>query len=679
MSSSVELTTPAARDGTLTYRAASDRRVDLAIAALFFCGGIWLGAYAVYGFRAAGGHPQFYQAEFGPAVMFACGRGFQNPDAAGAPALAAFLSEQVNALDCADLPAAVRVTALNLFQRESPYLELTVALTWKLTGISWSRLALLSGALFGMVAALDYALLRLALSRPWALICMVPMLMSTSSLTHASHIRDYAKGPFILAIMLIMGLLVAGLADGRRVLASSAVAGAAIGLGLGFRTDLLITILPFVFAVGFLLPAGVSPWTQIAAIVLFLTVFAVIASPVLRVYSRGTNRSDVILEGLMAPFDEPLGIQPSLYEYGSQYNDSLAFSIINSYAIRIEDRHQGVGAETVAYERAAMCYLANVAAVFPADVVIRVLAAIRAVPEYFLAHYLWRPIWVRSQVGHVLYLARSGVLSRLAPIGFAAVAAATLVTGIVNPRAAWLLIVIVVGFAGASAIQFNERHFYYLEVLPWFSLGLLAQVATRTPRLFAGLTRVHIRRALFLGGTTVTVTVAATVASRAYQQRFAARLFDRYEAAPRTALPRLEREAAPGRTLIAAPDWLAPLSPGDPWIRTSVVAVQFRDDLCGPGNLPVTVRYEASLPELDFSTLKTVRLMSNPAVPTTLFLPIYDRPDDSVRFRGFEAPADRVRCIGGLFRSEGLDRTPLLLTTTLTADWRREPLYQRLR
>jgi hypothetical protein len=35
--------------------------------------------------------------------------------------------------------------------------------------------------------------------------------------------------------------------------------------------------------------------------------------------------------------------------------------------------------------------------------------------------------------------------------------------------------------------------------------------------------------------------------------------------------------------------------------------------------------------------------------------------------------------VTGLSRVEGLERSPLLLTTTLSAGWREERLYQRLR
>ena len=77
--------------------------VDLAIGLLIFCSGTWVGVRAVQAFRAAGGAQEFYQSEFGPAVMVACGGGFRNPDTRTAPALAAFLSQQSDRFDCGSL------------------------------------------------------------------------------------------------------------------------------------------------------------------------------------------------------------------------------------------------------------------------------------------------------------------------------------------------------------------------------------------------------------------------------------------------------------------------------------------------------------------------------------------------------------------------------------------------
>ena len=66
--------------------------------------------------------PAFYQAEFGPAVMQACGRGFVNVDVMTAPALHAFLDQRVDRLRCEELPEAVRVVPLGAFQGTSRYL-----------------------------------------------------------------------------------------------------------------------------------------------------------------------------------------------------------------------------------------------------------------------------------------------------------------------------------------------------------------------------------------------------------------------------------------------------------------------------------------------------------------------------------------------------------------------------
>jgi hypothetical protein len=238
---------------------------------------------------------------------------------------------------------------------------------------------------------------------------------------------------------------------------------------------------------------------------------------------------------------------------------------------------------------------------------------------------------------------------------------------------------VMLGFAGTSAIQFNERHFYYLQFLPWCAFGLLAQSALRGPRLLKTLTSAHVKRAIFFGTVVGGVAGGAIVLSRAYQQRTAAQLFAGYEAAPRSSLRTLERPAGAGRTLVTVQEWLEPLAGGLPPIETRFIALQLRDDLCGPGNLPMTIRYDGRRRDADLSEPITVRLRAGASAPTTLFVVTYDGADDYIRFRGIEVAADQVHCVGGLSRVEGVERTPLLLTTTLGAGWREGRLYQRLR
>ena len=654
------------------------RATELGIALIIFGTGTWVGTRAVQTFRAVGGAQYFYQSDFGPAVMLACGRGLQDPDPGNAPALAAFLLQQTDGLDCEDLPPGMPAAALNDFQRSSRYLEAAVALTWKAVGVSWARLALLNGALFGAVAALTYGLLRLAMSRALALLALVPSVTSTTNLMQVPQLRDYARGPFLLAIILIMGIAVLHRMHPRRVISWSVAAGAVLGLGTGFRTDVMIALLPFAITLAILVPPTVPVRVRVAAIAAFLAAFVVVAFPALRRLSQGGNNGHVTLLGLVSEFDGPLRIEPSVYRFGGRYVDSLAFVTIDSYAIRVQG--QGVDGTSRQYERAASAYLAQVAATFPGDVITRIMAAIHTVAKYFLDSTLYPPVQVQSESIRAAYRLRARVLWRLGTFGFAALVAATAVVSAVNLRAASLIVLVMITFAGASAIQFHERHFCYLQFVPWWTFGLLAQTAIDGRRLFGIVTGRHVARALTFLALAAAIAGGAIGLSRMYQQRTARRLFARYESAPRSPLSVVRRPVAAGRVLIGTQDWLQPLpADGLPPIETRVIALRFRDDRCGPGSLPVTLRYDGRRRDADLSESIDVPLRSSALAATTLYAVTYDWRGDYIRFRGIEVDADRIQCLGDLSIVEGLEQTPLLLTSVLSTGWREGRLFQRLR
>jgi hypothetical protein len=491
------------------------------------------------------------------------------------------------------------------------------------------------------------------------------------------QLRDYAKGPFLLAMILIMGMVVLGPGDSRRTMGWALLAGAVLGLGLGFRTDVVIALMPFVITLAVLTPPTVPIRARLAAMAAFLTAVVVVALPVLRGLSQGGNNGHVMLLGLGAEFDGPLRIQPSLYEFGGRYVDALAFTTIDSYAIRIEGK--GIEGTSREDERAAGAYLAEVAETFPADVMLRVMAAMRTVAKYFLDSSLYPPVQVQSEWVRDAYRLRARILWRLGMIGFVAVAAATVGISAFHPRAASLVVLVMLGFAGAAAIQFHERHFYYLQFVPWWAFGVLAQTAICARRLLPALTGGHIARALAFLAIVAGIAGGGLGLLRAFQQRTAARLLERYEAAPRSRVDAVRRPAASGRVLIGSPEWLQSLpAAGLAPVQTCVIAVQLRNDVCGPGSLPVTLRYDGSRHDMDLSETVNVRLRAGAVTSTTLFAVVYDWPGDYLRFRGIEVAADREHCVAELSRVDGLDRVPLLLTTVLGDAWREERLYQRL-
>jgi hypothetical protein len=307
------------------------------------------------------------------------------------------------------------------------------------------------------------------------------------------------------------------------------------------------------------------------------------------------------------------------------------------------------------------------------------LAAIRAVPRYFLDSSLGAPPWIESKMLRTMYWIRGGLSARLALVAVPAVAAATIAIATTNLRAAWLVVVIMLGFAGTSAIQFQERHFYYLQFVPWLAFGVLVQAAMSGRTFLRDLTLLHMKR-VAIGCAIVTVSAGgAIVLSRWYQQRAAVRLFEQYESAPRTRLALEGRDAGSNRTLYTLDEWMRPLPRDAGRVLTRFLAVEFSDARCGGSTVDLTVRYEADYPDADLSETVIVPVSQDAARPTMKFIAAYDRGDESIRFRGLETPADRASCVAAVFRVDGLERTPLLLNTTLDANWREEPLHQRLR
>jgi hypothetical protein len=649
--------------------------VDIAIVLIVGCAGTAWGIYALEGFRKAGGRPSFYQSEVAPAVMSACGRTLHNPEPETLAAMSRFLAQQVDSVDCDSLPAGNAVRDLGAFQRTARYLELAVSTTWRFVGVSWTRLSLLHGLLAGAVCALSYAIFRLGLTRWLSVAGTATVFLSTPNLNLVPHLRDYAKGPFLLAVILIMGLLVVRRNSPTATLTLAAAAGASIGIGLGFRTDLMIAIVPVVVVLAVVCP-GLSLPLRGLALISFVAAFLVSAYPILGVFSKGNNVGPVALLGLTAPFDTVLGIQPAVYEYGAQYNDSLIFSIVNSYAVRVEGRHEGVDLASDAHAAASMQYLGAIVRTFPADFVTRSLAAVRETTRYFLSTSLDRPAWANASLLRFAFWLRGAVSSRLAQFGLLLVIAATLLVSVANLRAAWLIVIVLAAFAGGSAIQFHERHIFYLQLVPWWALGFLVQTAFQGRAVLSRVNTRQIAGAAMFALSIVAMAGAGLVVTRAWQRQTVTQLFESYTAARHEPLE-VGREDVGGAVRLSVPAWSAPLPADAPRIATRFLAVSFDGHSCRSQAVPVTLRYTSTLPELDFS--ETIDVDVAPSAPPTLFIVAFDRPDETSRFRGIEVDRAAASCVAGVSEVRGLERTPLLLNTTLAANWRDRPLHQRLR
>ena len=142
------------------------------------------------------------------------------------------------------------------------------------------------GVFFGAVIALSYGIFRLGMGHLLSTMCAFAFMVSSFHLSFLipSILRDYAKAPFILAVILIIGLMIKEPLEKARLLTLSAACGIVIGLGIGFRQDLIICILPFIVVLFLFLPGPLLTNTKIkfAALMIFIMVFLSFGSPMRR-------------------------------------------------------------------------------------------------------------------------------------------------------------------------------------------------------------------------------------------------------------------------------------------------------------------------------------------------------------------------------------------------------------
>jgi hypothetical protein len=645
------------------------RRADAVIAAVILTlSAIWGSAYYSRYVRT-GGRPFFYQTYFEPAVMVACGKGFlvARPQP---PAVREFLFEKTDRFSCDQLPADLQLGTEGLYQRPWRYLMTTVAIAWKVLGISWSGLAPLFGVLFGATTVLVYALSRLLVGSIAAIACAAALSVSTLQLTNLPNLRDYAKAPFTVALVLILVALAARPWRRRDVLLLSLGYGLVIGVGYGFRTDLLVAIPPFLITLALFLPGGVLRNLRVkaAAVGLFAAGFIAAGWPIITtVVSSGGCQWHVFLLGLTGPFNDALGVKGGAYGWGHVYKDEYLWATVSSYASRFRPDLGYIEYCAHEYDVASWDYLRQILTTFPADMMTRAYAS--------TVRVLGLPF------------ERVAMLRLAGPV-FAAVFVLALSSA--SMRLALFAVFVFLYFGGHPAIQFLPRHYFPFEFMTWIVLAFLVERGVR-----AGIALVRARRAGT--GYRIRETVAAAAAGNArrvvvcaalvpamlllplgllrwYQNGRVTRLLETYVDSSSSPMPLAA--VAPGRFRAPA---------GNPGPRLSQVEaiaalgrararfVEAEVDAAGCARgTTVTFRYEPEYPATDFSRTVTLERSADGAGPTRLFEPVY------AGFHGIDLSDPSPACVPRLSVLDGVDRLPLLLSAQLAPGWASQPQYQRI-
>jgi len=465
---------------------------------------------------------------FIPSVVLASGRGFANVDVARVPNLRAFLDFEQPEFHPGDLPHTLPEVPLDTPQLYCRYLLYTVGVVWRVFGISWDALKILCITLLVWCTFTVYLILRLGMNRILAGIGAAAFTCAPSCLTFLPVLRDFAKAPFFLTAILLMAHLARGPSRPRRLLGCAVLLGAVVGIGLGFRRDLAIGV-PAGVVVLALCPCGRSGGQRVlkpAAVAFFLLVFVVLAWPILNSFrERGSQGYHATLGGMATVSDDKMCVQRSSYERIYILHDMFVFSSAERFA--------GPAAANKDFGDMGQALLLAFWRTFPADMVARAYAASLDV--------LREGIWSEPNESQ-----RQGPLR--ASTGVAAACLSLLLISVRSQRTAWLGLFLLGYFGACSALQYYERHVFYLSFASFWFIGFLLDQAGRefvgrwVKRRVQGQDRPgragdacggarSVRGAVTFAILAAVLILSPLLAARLYQKRTVQGLADQYAAA----------------------------------------------------------------------------------------------------------------------------------------------------
>jgi hypothetical protein len=666
------------------------KRPDWFIAAALFAAACVIGFWYVRAFNSSGGATDGTRTYFAAAVSLACGQGYVDR-VPYSRALQRFLDSETDSVPCSELSSSAGPDTT--FMRLYRYLMSAAAVVWMLRGrVAWSALWPLHGLLYGLTIVAAYSLFRAFISiRPIAVAAAVALLASSVHLSHLPLYRDYAKAPFIIGLISMMAWMARGPYRRSTLLWWSAAFGAVLGLGFGFRNDVLVSIPPFLLIVWCWAggPPAKNLAAKAAAVALCAVTFVAVSWPVLRGYAQGSNSGHATLTGVMAnTYDEALGVRGSIYDWAYMFHDEFTYAVLESYAYRVHGAPIAFG--TQGYDRLASEYLTQVVRNTPADTLahiygstIRILEMPYTVGLYANAvpQHAETSAFVRGVYGWQAWLISFGLRAAV-PVAIAALvmAAASSFWG------ACTGLLLLVYYAGYPILQFQHRHYFHLEFIGWLALGFVVDrvvraVASAVAERRSGRT-VSIPWRLVTRATAFVVVAFVFVAGglavvRMYQQAHLRSMFDAYLNEPRERL-QTSLSTGSGTSLIGAAGLWAgrPREEALAPISAQYVVAEFSGETCGAARLPVTFRYAARERLTDFSRRMMIALGGSHE-PTRVFFPAYYYLDAS-HFAGVEVPSRYASCVQSLSRVTDTSRHPLLMDVTFEPGWRNTRLFDTL-
>jgi hypothetical protein len=445
---------------------------------------------------------------YAPAVMKVCRNKFVNVSPR-VKSLNKFLRMESIYFDCKDLHGEMKTKKMSGLQEYSRYQLRLTSFLWRMFGISWKSL-IIEIIFFLTVSWLSiYGLMRLIVNPLLSFIAstVLVILKHHAFLYFMYKIRDYSVAPFALFFLFILGAMVKKPFRIHQLIALSLLEGAVLGLGVGFRSDLLIYVPVFIISLFFVNLERVDRKIGGIFILLasFLLSFFIVGYPVLMTYisQSGGSLFHVMMIGLSNPFLHLLGIVSPYYNISPSrtMDDLQTFSLANSYWTLTHGGSMLSDYFSLAYARMGGQYVLEFLKNFPGD--------------FVLHAYL--------SICNIVFGRYHDLLS------FLFLAINIFIMALYRLRIAIFLILILTFLGGYHCIQFSLRHNFFLVFIPtWLFMLFLAYIIFITKMFYhKGVRRtlvwlkkffcLHYKRAGLFLGSVIFIFVSIFIIARQYQ------------------------------------------------------------------------------------------------------------------------------------------------------------------
>ena len=566
----------------------------------------------------------------------------------------AFATGRIKALSCDAFSQLPRVNAGHLSEVQR-YLHASLSSVFWLTGPRRSVYVGYMAAMVGLTVLAAYGLFRLGVGPLLASLAILPFVFSDLHLRNALHPAEYAKAPFFLGCLFLVGSIVRREPARWGLVAPAIAAGLVVGIGIGFKTDLLVCIPIAVVVIAAFAPTSVGAPRRATAVAAFLGAALLSAWPVLKAQFTdewGSLLPVQVLGGMDRSFADYYA-EPSLYDYGIRFDDAHIADVINSYDQRVNGSTMFAQFYSKEMQRAATRLVADIDRTFPADFLLRSFAA----------------------VINVLKLGRFGIVSALAVLPLLLIA---------DLRLGLAVSFLMCSAIGYVSLVFQPKHFFHLEWVPWWFTAVAieqgALLGLRVARVDSSTGRppvrdwrhAHAARIAALAIVALFTLGVMAVARQFQQSRVTAVVSASMRHATDERLATVTTVADDGATRVVVEGvGLSTLPHPTPLVEDYLV---LRVECRSPEDATITGVYDQATSPRERMTVPC----SRGALHWTLFWPVYQYPP-AARLRWLEAERAAPIRIQSIHRVGDLRQIRLLLKLAVPDDYQDRRWYHVLR